>query len=264
PFGELVDDVDFSVHLGMYLNETAEVCDWHVPQSHPLEAWSDIRATDGTATVIQPLIERLYTTQTVHVLLAQLLGNPNRPNREIVREYWKDRWQTHRPGESFETGWNRALELGVVPGTEARYITPDVREDYTADGPPPVPEDEPGDETFQIVFRPDPTVWDGTYANNGWLQELPKPLTTLTWDNADLRTTRCQRRRCRGTQLSGHLPDGRRPSRARPSQRHGHLSARLRAPGWRSDRGGRRLRRLSAPPLRDPLVGPGPGSDADR
>lgn len=185
PFGDLVEQVDLAVHFGMYRNETAAACDWHLPRSHPLEAWSDIRATDGTATVFQPIIEPLYSTRTVHELLAELVGDVGATGREIVRHYWESRWQSHRPGESFETGWRRALEQGVVPGTDARPITPSIPEGFTPEAPPS-PDEETDEETYQIVFRPDPSVWDGRFANNGWLQELPKPLNSLTWDNAAL------------------------------------------------------------------------------
>ncbi len=183
PFGELLDGADTSVHLGLFVDETAEQCDWHIPRSHFLESWGDARAWNGTASVRQPTIERLYNTRSAHELLAQFLGETDKPAREIVNEYWKSRWDGRRPGESFQTGWQRTLEEGVVPGTARRPVDVQVRQEFTPEAPP---ESEGADEGLTVVFRPDPSVWDGRFANNAWLQELPKPMTSLTWDNAAL------------------------------------------------------------------------------
>jgi len=185
PFADLLGEADLSVHLGRYRDETARQCNWHIPRSHPLESWSDRRAWDGTASIVQPIIDPLYNTWTAHDVLAQLLGEPETTSRERVRDYWESRWETHRPGESFETGWKRSLEAGLVPGTGRRHVDASLREEFTPEAPPD-PAGEADGGPLTVVFRPDPSVWDGRFANNGWLQELPKPLTSLTWDNAAL------------------------------------------------------------------------------
>jgi molybdopterin-containing oxidoreductase family iron-sulfur binding subunit len=166
------------IHLGLYDDETARLCHWHIPQAHSLESWSDLKAFDGTATIQQPLIAPLYKGRSEHELLALLLGQPDLTPLEIVRDYWK------RQGLAgdFEVAWRDALETGVVKGTaqKPRAVVPKVKEKSTAE-----PRGE-GSMGLEIVFRPDPTIWDGRYANNGWLQELPKPLTKLSWDSAAL------------------------------------------------------------------------------
>jgi len=172
------DKTKLRIHLGLYADETARLCHWHIPEAHCLESWSDLRAFDGTATIQQPLIAPLYNGRSAHELLALLLGEPDRSGLEIVRDYWK---RQALPGD-FDLVWRTALEAGVIAGTalQAKQVAP--RLEHVAD---PGPGDS-SPEGLEIVFRPDPTVWDGRFANNGWLQELPKPLSKLSWDNAAL------------------------------------------------------------------------------
>jgi molybdopterin-containing oxidoreductase family iron-sulfur binding subunit len=181
-FAANLDKVKFRVHLGLYEDETSFLCHWHLPQTHELETWSDGRAFDGTATVMQPLISPLYDGRSAHELLALLLGQPGRSGREIVQEYWQNWYQ----GDDFELFWQKSLHDGLVAGTAlpTRSVSLQISDSDTLasilDPQPPVP------QGLEIIFRPDPTVWDGRLANNGWLQELPKPLTKLTWDNVAL------------------------------------------------------------------------------
>jgi MoCo/4Fe-4S cofactor protein with predicted Tat translocation signal len=166
------------IHLGLYDDETARECQWHIPAAHCLECWSDLRAFDGTATIQQPLIAPLFKGKSAHELLTILLGEPDRSGLEIVRDYWK---RQALPGD-FEQLWRASLEAGLIAGTAQapKSVAPKVKEITD-----PNPRDA-GTESLEIVFRPDPTVWDGRFANSGWLQELPKPLTKLSWDNAAL------------------------------------------------------------------------------
>ncbi len=174
-FGAAMDLVPLRVHLGLYHDETTERCHWHVPQAHPLETWSDARAADGSVTILQPLIAPLYEGRSAHELLA--VFDPQRPDRkghDVVREYWRGRL-----GDGdFESVWRRALHDGVLPGTAAPVVERGVSLGEWAQAST----EAPGDG-LEMVFRADPCVGDGRHANNGWLQELPKPLTKLTWDN---------------------------------------------------------------------------------
>ena len=180
-FGERLLKVPARLHLSLYADETSELCQWHVPETHFLEAWSDTRAYEGTASVVQPLIAPLYNGKSAHELLATFTAQPERTGYELVREYWK----SQRPGGNFETFWRKSLHDGVIAGTalppinvspQANWVAP------TAARPAPPARDS----SLEIIFRPDPCIFDGRFANNGWLQELPKPLTKLTWDNAAL------------------------------------------------------------------------------
>lgn len=168
------------IHLGLYNDETGALAHWHLPEAHFLESWGDVRSADGTVSLQQPLIEPLYQGRTASDVLATLLGQVGVPGRELVREYWK----TRLPEENFEASWRQALRDGVVPlpAAEPAPAPPAPKLDKVQ-WPAPA---APTDGEYELVFRPDPTIWDGRYANNGWLQELPKPLTTLTWDNAAL------------------------------------------------------------------------------
>jgi molybdopterin-containing oxidoreductase family iron-sulfur binding subunit len=168
--------VPFSAHLGLYADETAALCHWHAPETHELEAWGDVRASDGTVTIQQPLIAPLYDGHSGIEFLAGLLHHPARSGYEIVRDTWKDR----AGDRDFETFWQTAVHDGVVEGTALKPLEVSLKGDLEHTSPPRTPQGE----ELEIVFRPDPTIGDGRYANNGWLQEQPKPLTKLTWDNA--------------------------------------------------------------------------------
>jgi molybdopterin-containing oxidoreductase family iron-sulfur binding subunit len=172
--------VGLSIHLGLYDDETAELCHWHIPQAHFLEAWSDLRALDGTVTIQQPLIAPLYQGRSSHELLGALLAEAGRSTLDTVRDYWSR--QPH-PGD-FESVWRKALIDGVMPGTATQAKTVTLRRE-AVEAIEHAAADQ-GAQELELVFRPDPTIWDGRHANNGWLQELPKPLTRLTWDNPAL------------------------------------------------------------------------------
>ena len=223
----------FTVHLGLYDDETSELCQWHIPETHFLEAWSDTRAYDGTVTITQPLITPLYNGKSAHELLAALTDRPDRTGYEIVREYWMTQGRAplmsagapaaaaaaNSAGGSanaaagsasgsnaaavvpttaspeFERAWRKALHDGFVAGTARKASSGagatssggaqkgDAVATQAQVTPVPAPTSQ-SQNTFEIVFRTDPSIHDGRFANNGWLQELPKPLTKLTWDNA--------------------------------------------------------------------------------
>ncbi|HEY5753963.1 MAG TPA: TAT-variant-translocated molybdopterin oxidoreductase [Chthoniobacterales bacterium] len=165
--------VPFTVHQGLYVDETAALCGWHLPETDTLESWSDAAAFDGTLCLLQPLIEPLYDGISRHELLAALLGQPAVKSYEIVRRYWRQ-----RVGEAgFEDIWHRALSDGVFSG---QTLGPS-REVATSPGQTP---SEPASGGLHLIIRPDPHIYDGQFANNPWLQELPKPLTKIVWENA--------------------------------------------------------------------------------
>jgi MoCo/4Fe-4S cofactor protein with predicted Tat translocation signal len=171
-------------HLGLYQDETAVRCDWHVPEAHFLEMWGDARAFDGTASLIQPLIEPLYNGRSVYDLLAAFTQYPERTGHDIVRAYWRAYHDKHGGGD-FERFWVEALRRGTVPDLAKEYA-PASRQPALHDGwAKGLESPAPGGE-LEIVFKPDPSVLDGRFANNGWLQELPQPITRLTWGNAAL------------------------------------------------------------------------------
>jgi molybdopterin-containing oxidoreductase family iron-sulfur binding subunit len=178
PFATHLAKVPWSVHLGLYVDETSALCHWHIPEAHELESWGDARAYDGTVSVLQPLIAPLYDGTSAYELLAALLGQPEPSGRDIVRQYWRSQYQ----GENFDLFWRTALHNGVIADTAFPPQEVHLQTGWLTDAVPP----EPTPPGLELLFQPDPTIWDGRFANNGWLQELPKPLTKLTWDNAVL------------------------------------------------------------------------------
>ncbi len=183
-FKKALDKVGLRIRLGLYVDETSYLCHWFIPQTHFLESWSDERAYDGTTSVVQPLIAPLYRGKSAHEILGALLGQAGTTPHQWVRGYWSDQ-KLVKP-EAFETFWETALANGVIPGTAlpAKTVQPKPSLETVLAPPAAAIASAPGHGSMEIVFRPDPTIWDGSYANNSWLQELPKPLTTLTWDNA--------------------------------------------------------------------------------
>ena len=165
------------VHLGLDEDETSQLCDWHVNETHWLESWGDETASDGTASVVQPLIAPLYGGRSKLELVAALRGNAGSRGHELVRAHWQQ--ALGLAGAEFERAWRRALHDGAVAGSARAPSSPGLR-DVARELPAPTATGA----GVEVTFRPDPSVWDGRFANNGWLQELPKPLTKIVWDNA--------------------------------------------------------------------------------
>ncbi|MGI8811684.1 MAG: 4Fe-4S dicluster domain-containing protein [Pyrinomonadaceae bacterium] len=208
-FSESLSNVTWTSHLSLYEDETSARCSWHIPLAHELESWGDARCFDGTASIIQPLIAPLYDGRSPHEFLAAFTENYVATGYEIVRGYWKtqnqdansnnardtnsktdrssklpdSRANSAKAADGFEEGWQASLRNGLVANTAFQTKTVSVKADLWGQYLPP-PAADPG--SIEINFRPDPSIYDGRYSNNAWLQELPKPLTKLTWDNAVL------------------------------------------------------------------------------
>jgi len=218
------------IYLAAEDDETAALCHWLIPEAHYLESWGDARAFDGTVSLVQPLIRPLYEgSKTAAEVVAAFLDRPDATAYELVRE----RWQGRLGGGDFERAWRRALHDGVIAGpaagaaavepaagegvalpagavagtagtiaavealTDDEIVEEDIlaevrREDRAREAAAAA--EAGGVPTIELVFRPDPTIWDGRWANNGWLQEIPKPLTKLAWDNALLISPRTAER----------------------------------------------------------------------
>jgi MoCo/4Fe-4S cofactor protein with predicted Tat translocation signal len=177
-FAKAMQKVAMRVHVGLFDDETAALCHWHVPSTHFLEEWSDARAHDGTASIVQPLIAPLYQGRSFHEVLVALSANPDRKGLDVVKQFW--RAQPQAASGDFEKFWRRALHDGVIAGT-----TPAPKAVGAVNPVPAAPAVEAG-RGYEVMFAPDQTLYDGRFANNGWMQELPKPLTKITWDTAVL------------------------------------------------------------------------------
>jgi molybdopterin-containing oxidoreductase family iron-sulfur binding subunit len=173
-FARALSKVPNRIRLGLYDDETSAVCGWHLPMTHSLEAWSDARAFDGTVTLLQPLIAPLYDARSDHELLSLVLEAPAR-GYDIVRAHWS----AQKPAADFESWWSKSIHDGVVAGTALSPITAAPQGAIPGAGKINAP-------GFAVSFRPDPYIGDGRFANNGWAQELPRPMTKLAWDNTVL------------------------------------------------------------------------------
>ena len=209
-FRERLAKVPVAISHTLYADETSLVCHWNVPEAHAFESWSDARAYDGTVTVMQPLIAPLYDGKTTQELLAAFIDAQNgKSSHDLVKDYWTRAQSgkagsyaitdaTGQPFKSADSFWKHVLHDGWIPGTSSEVegrgsgagnvaASSAIASTSTPAGgvvPSPIP--DPRSPTpaagLEIIFRPDPTIWDGRFANNGWLQELPKPLTKITWD----------------------------------------------------------------------------------
>jgi MoCo/4Fe-4S cofactor protein with predicted Tat translocation signal len=176
-FVEALAKVSHSIHLGLYDDETGSLCEWHVPESHFLESWGDVLAIDGTPSLIQPLIEPLYPgSASLLELISLFIDVPSLKGYDIVHGFWQDKL-----GGDATHAWNFSLNKGVV--TAAAPTAASTAVAVTEISPPDAVASTHGGN-YELIFRPDSSTDDGRYANNGWLQELPRPLTKLTWDNA--------------------------------------------------------------------------------
>ncbi len=167
--------VPLSFGLSKQPDETSKVVTWSVPMAHDWESWGDARAYDGTATILQPMALPLYNGMSAQEMLFRFstLGAEPPSDMAAVQETWRGAF-----GSEFATKWHKSLADGVVPNTastRADVKLADTAKNITLPSPPA--------SALSILFRPDPTLWDGRYADNAWLQELPEPLTKLTWGN---------------------------------------------------------------------------------
>ncbi len=174
-FVEALQKVAFRARLGLYDDETSQYCPWHVNEAHELEAWGDARAFDGTVTILQPLVEPLYGGKSALEVLSAALGQPAAKGLDLLRAHW----QKQHP-DGFDAFFRKSLHDGFVANSAlpARALKP------RANVPAPAAAPTADAAGLEVVFRTDPGIFDGRFANNGWLQEVPKPLTKLTWDNA--------------------------------------------------------------------------------
>jgi molybdopterin-containing oxidoreductase family iron-sulfur binding subunit len=261
-FADAMQKVPLRVRHGLYYDETSAFCHWHIPEAHYLETWSDARAYDGTASIIQPLIAPLYTGKSAHELLAAFSTEPDRSSYDIVRAYWQrakgyapanNQQQTNKAQQNrgsatapaaitqasnpqFDSWWSGVLRDGVVPDTAAQPKSVALKTDWAAQPTgAPTPQDTQANgaatnPALEIVFQTDPSIHDGRYANNGWLQELPKPLTKITWDNVALVSPATARRLGLAENLAGRGGEHGQMIASVVELRYGGRAAR--APAW--------------------------------
>jgi molybdopterin-containing oxidoreductase family iron-sulfur binding subunit len=172
-FPALLPKAVLKIHAGLHVDETAMLSDWHLPLLHPLESWGDARALDGTISIIQPTIQPLYDGRSLIEVLSLMLDPQPMNGYDSLRAFWRK----SSGAANFDAAWHQTLLSGFVqdsalPAVEVQPLAAPVsaKPASSSDG-------------LEILLRPDPTIWDGSVANNAWLQELPKPLTKTVWEN---------------------------------------------------------------------------------
>ena len=177
-FAEAFRKVKVRIKLSEFDDETSAVCHWVLPLAHPLESWGDGRAYDGSVSLMQPLIAPLYEGRQLIEVLSVLLDKGGREIRDVVKEYWA-RQMAATP--NFDDFWQKCVHDGLIAGSAPAAKAVGIRKELAAE----LGAAKSGGGT-ELNFRPCPSVYDGRFSNNAWLQELPRPLTKLTWDNAVL------------------------------------------------------------------------------
>jgi MoCo/4Fe-4S cofactor protein with predicted Tat translocation signal len=174
-FQDAFAKVPVTVVLGSHVDETGAIANWHINKAHYLESWSDARAYDGTISIIQPMIDPLYGGKSAFDVFQTLLENSQISAYDVVVANAK----TYIKGD-FAAGWRKALHDGWVEGTAFTAKAGGAGKSAVASFPIPTTPSS----GLEVSFRPDPSIYDGRFSNVGWMQELPKQVTNLSWDNA--------------------------------------------------------------------------------
>ncbi len=171
------------IRLGYHEDETAKDATWQLPAAHYLESWGDARTSDGTVVAIQPLIAPLFAGLTESEVLGLLLGNPTASAYDLTRETFA----TLSGGALDEEKWKKFLHDGLLAGTKSVAVSAAFNWTAAAGSvAAATAAPAPSKDKLEVVFHRDYSVDDGRYTNNGWLQELPDPITKIVWDNAVL------------------------------------------------------------------------------
>ncbi|HVT12081.1 MAG TPA: TAT-variant-translocated molybdopterin oxidoreductase [Fimbriimonadaceae bacterium] len=188
-FDRAIQNCPFTVHHSLYNDETSEKCVWHLPHTHFLEQWGDVRAYDGTISLIQPLIAPLFESRSAHQLFGVFLGKSEDGYALLKKSYEgksllvensnvTGEMSTEAPKQRFENAWKKVLHDGVIPKTSYAPLSLPFIANAVQSITPRTPING-----IEVILKADPTIGDGRHANNGWLQELAKPLIKTTWEN---------------------------------------------------------------------------------
>ncbi len=183
-FTSALQRVSHTIHLSSYVDETSVQAEWHLPETHFLEAWGDARSIDGTLSVIQPQTQPLFGGYSA----IEILGLINTGKREKGYNLVQTTWKKLLPTTGFSAHWRQVLHDGVFTAHKSSFSAPSVRSKRLAQALTSnvFSGKAASASNLEVVFTPSRALFDGRFANNGWLQELPDPITKLTWDNAAL------------------------------------------------------------------------------
>ena len=191
-FAVSVSKVANSIHLGLDDDETAAAVKWHIPEAHFLESWSDARSADGTAAIQQPLISPLFDGKTAAEIVALLIDAKDKKAYDIVKNFWLGQWAGQNKERDKEAVWKKALNDGIIASAkppDSVKVSLDAKKLSAAAGA----EAKASATGIEVGFYPSACAWDGRFANNGWMQEAPDPITKLTWGNAAMMSPKMAR-----------------------------------------------------------------------
>ncbi|HKK46320.1 MAG TPA: TAT-variant-translocated molybdopterin oxidoreductase [Balneolaceae bacterium] len=180
-FGDALSNADQVIHLAQYYNETSKLANWHINRAHFLEAWGDGYSYSGTRSVIQPQIEPLFSGVSEVEFLYTVLNGEQAKGYDLVQDTWKKYYPTN-----FKNQWEQTLNDGLAGGNQFSTASVNISRSFNSSASKFLKDAKPVPEGLELVIRADSTIFDGRYGNNGWLQELPKPMTKITWDNVAL------------------------------------------------------------------------------
>lgn len=175
-FAAALDNAGTSIHLADYYDETSRACDWHVNRAHFLEMWGDGLSYTGQRSIIQPQILPLFGALSEIEFLNTIITGEESTGYDLVRETW----QSFYPSD-FNSRWERILHDGIEPDSGFGDVSVSLAGDFASAIQPEL-NYEPV-SGIELTIQPDSTIFDGRFANNGWLQELPDPMTKISWDN---------------------------------------------------------------------------------
>ncbi|MCA9735709.1 MAG: TAT-variant-translocated molybdopterin oxidoreductase [Deferribacteres bacterium] len=183
-FTEAFSKLQHSIHIGLHVDETGSLAEWHINGTHALETWGDARSVDGTLSLVQPLIAPLFEGKSDVELLYLLAHGEEKTAHDITQESWSG-LSIH---DKSDKNWRRVLHDGVLKNSSTSKIFPRLRSSNirAALNENPFLKTSAADDDFDIVFTTSPSLFDGRFSNNGWMHELPDPVTKVVWENVAL------------------------------------------------------------------------------
>ncbi|MEX2457084.1 MAG: TAT-variant-translocated molybdopterin oxidoreductase, partial [Balneolaceae bacterium] len=178
-FTDALTNVGTKIHLSDYYDETSKLCDVHVNRAHFLEAWGDGLSYTGQRSIIQPQILPLFDGSSEIEFLDTIITGERSTGYDLVQQTWNEYYPNN-----FSNQWNAILHDGIDTESGFENVSVSLQNNFASEIQPELSVEST--DGIEINIKPDPTIFDGRFANNGWLQELPDPMTKITWDNVAL------------------------------------------------------------------------------
>jgi molybdopterin-containing oxidoreductase family iron-sulfur binding subunit len=186
-FASALAKVEESIYLGEYDDETGSACTWSLPLAHPLESWNDVVDAQGLYGICQPHILPLLGGRTIAEVVASMLDEDETAGQKIVRRTADGVRNQSLNEREWRQLWRQLLHNGFLTDMKmpaAELTVSGDAQPLTDEAPVAIAAEELDKDDMEVIFVPADGLYDGRFANNAWLQELPQALTKMTWDNA--------------------------------------------------------------------------------